>query len=141
MVYACKGAYMSSPETRRRGGQKLCTKCFLTRTRKEGGVCEKCIAGEKSRLDLLARFAVPYPIPFPRRLRGVKLPCEGREDLFLTDEADQEARELCEWCPARDWCLDFGLWNDQYGTWGGLSQHERRIVKRGLRQDRFVLIA
>lgn len=61
--------------------------------------------------------------------------------MFETDEALQEARDKCEQCPARDWCLDYGMWNDQWGTWGGLSQRERRIVRTGLRKDGFGLIA
>lgn len=131
---------MSSKETRERGGQATCSNCHQYRTGRIEGICYRC-EQEINKDNLLKRFAVKYPIPFPESLKGVPLPCEGHTALFETDEAQQDARDMCEWCPAREWCLDFGMWNDQWGTWGGLSQHERRVVKKGLRKSSFHLIA
>lgn len=132
---------MSSKETRRKGGLPLCTKCQVAKTRDPGGVCYSC-RENKMRLDLITKFAVKYPIPIPLDMRDKEANCFGDDpELFTQDETPQIARDICQDCPLNSWCLDFGLWNDQYGTWGGLSQHERRVVKKGLSKSAFALIA
>ena len=43
----------------------------------------------------------------------------------------REAKRICAACPVRDECLDYALANDErFGIWGGLSERERRRVKR-----------
>jgi hypothetical protein len=91
--------------------------------------------------DLLKRFAVKYPIPLPEHLKGVSPACEGLSQRFETDEALPVAREMCKACPLYDWCLDYGTMNDMWGTWGGLSQGERRVVREGLSKLAFELVA
>ncbi|HJR18350.1 MAG TPA: WhiB family transcriptional regulator, partial [Actinomycetota bacterium] len=42
-----------------------------------------------------------------------------------------EAKRICAQCAVRDECLDYALANDErFGIWGGLSERERRRVKR-----------
>ncbi|MCL6293202.1 WhiB family transcriptional regulator [Streptomyces sp. 43Y-GA-1] len=42
-----------------------------------------------------------------------------------------EAKALCNTCPVQPACLDWALGNDeQTGVWGGLSEDERRALKR-----------
>ena len=42
-----------------------------------------------------------------------------------------EAKEVCARCPVRDACLDFALSTGQaYGIWGGLTEDERRSLRR-----------
>lgn len=94
------------------------------------------------RLDLVERVSVKYPIPIPLDMRDKEANCFGEDpELFAQKETSQLARDICQDCPLNSWCLDFGLWNDQYGTWGGLSQRERRIIKKGLSKSAFALIA
>ena len=43
----------------------------------------------------------------------------------------REAKRICQACAVRDECLEYALLNDErFGIWGGLSERERRRLKR-----------
>ncbi len=43
----------------------------------------------------------------------------------------REAKKVCGSCDVRSECLDYALENDErFGIWGGLSERERRKLKR-----------
>ena len=43
----------------------------------------------------------------------------------------REAKRVCVGCEVRAECLDYALANDErFGIWGGLSERERRRLKR-----------
>ncbi len=43
----------------------------------------------------------------------------------------REAKRVCTTCEVRDECLEYALANDErFGIWGGLSERERRRVRR-----------
>jgi len=43
----------------------------------------------------------------------------------------REAKRICTACPVRNECLEHALGNDErFGIWGGLSERERRRMKR-----------
>ncbi|HXU96825.1 MAG TPA: WhiB family transcriptional regulator [Jiangellaceae bacterium] len=43
----------------------------------------------------------------------------------------EEAKSVCRRCPVREDCLQFALESGQdAGVWGGLSEDERRALKR-----------
>ena len=45
----------------------------------------------------------------------------------------REAKKMCLGCPVRSECLEYALANDErFGIWGGLSERERRRLKRGI---------
>jgi WhiB family transcriptional regulator, redox-sensing transcriptional regulator len=45
----------------------------------------------------------------------------------------REAKRICQGCEVRDACLDYALAHDErFGIWGGLSERERRRLKRGI---------
>jgi WhiB family transcriptional regulator, redox-sensing transcriptional regulator len=45
----------------------------------------------------------------------------------------REAKRICLGCEVRDKCLEYALANDErFGIWGGLSERERRRLKRGI---------
>jgi WhiB family redox-sensing transcriptional regulator len=45
----------------------------------------------------------------------------------------REAKRICLGCEVRDECLDYALAHDErFGIWGGLSERERRRLKRGI---------
>ncbi|CAM2939131.1 Transcriptional regulator WhiB [Skermania piniformis] len=45
----------------------------------------------------------------------------------------REAKRICMGCQVRDECLEYALANDErFGIWGGLSERERRRLKRGI---------
>jgi len=43
----------------------------------------------------------------------------------------REAKRVCASCDVRAECLDYALGNDErFGIWGGLSERERRKIRR-----------
>ncbi|WP_448061601.1 WhiB family transcriptional regulator [Cellulomonas hominis] len=43
----------------------------------------------------------------------------------------REAKKVCAGCDVRGECLEYALANDErFGIWGGLSERERRKIKR-----------
>ncbi|MFA4080136.1 WhiB family transcriptional regulator [Mycobacteroides salmoniphilum] len=45
----------------------------------------------------------------------------------------REAKRICQGCEVKDECLESALANDErFGIWGGLSERERRRLKRGI---------
>lgn len=46
-------------------------------------------------------------------------------------QSTREAKRVCAGCPVRIECLTFALTNNErFGVWGGLSDTERRKVRR-----------
>jgi WhiB family redox-sensing transcriptional regulator len=62
-------------------------------------------------------------------------------DLFFPERgaSTREAKEVCRGCVVREDCLDHAVANgEKFGIWGGLSERERRRVRRaraGARQN------
>ncbi|MCU1468294.1 MAG: transcription factor WhiB [Actinomycetia bacterium] len=56
----------------------------------------------------------------------------GSVDFFpARGESVRDAKAVCAVCPVRDECLDFALrMKVAHGVWGGLSERERRTVRR-----------
>jgi len=47
----------------------------------------------------------------------------------------EKAKEFCNRCEAREECLTFALeYNQDSGVWGGLSEYERRGIRRKSRR-------
>ena len=45
----------------------------------------------------------------------------------------REAKKICLGCEVRAECLEYALAHDErFGIWGGLSERERRRLKRGI---------
>jgi WhiB family redox-sensing transcriptional regulator len=43
----------------------------------------------------------------------------------------REAKKVCTTCDVRSECLEYALSNDErFGIWGGLSERERRRLKK-----------
>lgn len=54
----------------------------------------------------------------------------------------REAKRICSRCEVKSECLEYALAHDErYGIWGGLSERERRKVRRGERSHDLVTIA
>jgi WhiB family redox-sensing transcriptional regulator len=54
-------------------------------------------------------------------------------DLFFPERgaSTREAKEVCKGCEVRQQCLDYALANgEKFGIWGGLSERERRRLRR-----------
>lgn len=60
--------------------------------------------------------------------------CMGVDpDLFFPERgaSTREAKEVCRGCVVREQCLEFALENsEKFGIWGGLSERERRRIRR-----------
>jgi WhiB family redox-sensing transcriptional regulator len=91
---------------------------------------------------LIERFAPPGTIP------GMHLETISPNDSTWQDQAlcaqtgadfffpgpgssVREAKRICSLCEMRAACLEYALENDErFGIWGGLSEQERRALKR-----------
>ena len=60
--------------------------------------------------------------------------CMGVDpDLFFPERGSstREAKEVCRGCVVRVDCLEFAIANgEKFGIWGGMSERERRRVRR-----------
>ena len=60
--------------------------------------------------------------------------CKGANaDLFFPERgaSTRTAKSICRECPVRAECLEFALSSgEKFGIWGGLSERERRRVRR-----------
>jgi WhiB family redox-sensing transcriptional regulator len=60
--------------------------------------------------------------------------CAGVDpDLFFPKEYERsdEAKAICHECPVRQECLEYALAHgEKFGVWGGLTERERRRVRR-----------
>src|SRR6202163_3833026 len=60
--------------------------------------------------------------------------CMGVDpDLFFPERgaSTREAKEVCRGCVAREDCLEYALDNgEKFGIWGGMSERERRRLRR-----------
>lgn len=88
-------------------------------------------AGQDAQLPLL-QAAVQQEWHHGAACRG------GDSDLFFpvgdgvrAGAQAEVAKSYCRGCPVIDECLRFALDNDdQFGVWGGLTEKERRALKR-----------
>ena len=58
---------------------------------------------------------------------------QAEPDTFFPEKggSTREAKRICTDCPVRAECLEYALENDErFGIWGGLSERERRKLKR-----------
>lgn len=56
-------------------------------------------------------------------------------DIFFPEKggSTRDAKSVCRGCEVREMCLQYALANDEkFGIWGGLSERERRRLRRGL---------
>ena len=58
--------------------------------------------------------------------------CAGEVDFFpARGESVRDAKAVCAVCPVKRECLDFALrLKVAHGVWGGLSERERRTLRR-----------
>lgn len=61
-------------------------------------------------------------------------------DMFFTGQGEptEPAKAVCRRCPVREDCLDHALTPpvERFGVWGGLSERERRRLRRTRHQAR-----
>ncbi|HVA61312.1 MAG TPA: WhiB family transcriptional regulator [Mycobacteriales bacterium] len=65
--------------------------------------------------------------------RGDALCAETDPEAFFPEKggSTREAKRVCVGCEVRGACLEYALAHDErFGIWGGLSERERRRLKR-----------
>lgn len=97
-----------------------------------------CVIGYNDRLIDL--FAVLRPQPAPAREAPEDLSWQDRgrcaetfPDAFFPEKggSTREAKAVCRSCEVRESCLQYALEHDErFGIWGGMSERERRRLKR-----------
>ncbi|MBA2577691.1 MAG: WhiB family transcriptional regulator [Euzebyaceae bacterium] len=58
---------------------------------------------------------------------------QAEPDTFFPEKggSTREAKRICALCEVRAECLEYALENDEhFGIWGGMSERERRRLKR-----------
>jgi WhiB family redox-sensing transcriptional regulator len=79
--------------------------------------------------DLFNLIVLPLDTGWKRQAN-----CMGVDpDLFFPERGSstREAKEVCRGCVVREDCLEFALNNgEKFGIWGGLSERERRRIRR-----------
>ena len=60
--------------------------------------------------------------------------CKGADaDLFFPERgaSTRKAKAICRACTVQDECLEYAVeQSEKFGIWGGLSERERRRIKR-----------
>lgn len=54
-------------------------------------------------------------------------------DMHRESELRKQAKAVCDGCPVKIACGDFALLDPSLmGTWGGMTEHERMLIRRGI---------
>ncbi|MCV7077857.1 WhiB family transcriptional regulator [Mycobacterium szulgai] len=78
----------------------------------------------------------PEPEPIPADQWQDRALCAQTDpEAFFPEKggSTREAKKICLGCEVRHECLEYALAHDErFGIWGGLSERERRRLKRGI---------
>jgi WhiB family redox-sensing transcriptional regulator len=77
----------------------------------------------------------PLPEPAADQWQDRALCAQTDPEAFFPEKggSTREAKKICLGCEVRHECLDYALEHDErFGIWGGLSERERRRLKRGI---------
>jgi WhiB family redox-sensing transcriptional regulator len=61
-------------------------------------------------------------------------------DLFFPEKEENQlgqteinmAKRICRSCPHQTECAEWGIKNERYGIWGGLTETDRRPIRKSL---------
>jgi WhiB family redox-sensing transcriptional regulator len=108
------------------------------RTRRNQAGVGGAVTGHNDRL--IDIFAVLRPRPVAERTAPEDLSWMDRAlcpetdpDAFFPEKggSTREAKRVCRSCEVRAECLEYALGRDErFGIWGGMSERERRRLKR-----------
>jgi WhiB family redox-sensing transcriptional regulator len=86
-------------------------------------------------LILVPEVIEPVPETIDDQWQDRALCAQTDPEAFFPEKggSTREAKRICLGCEVRDACLDYALAHDErFGIWGGLSERERRRLKRGI---------
>jgi len=90
---------------------------------------------ERAHLSLVPDLAEASPQEVDDQWQERALCAQTDPEAFFPEKggSTREAKRICLGCDVRDACLEYALANDErFGIWGGLSERERRRLKRGI---------
>ena len=79
------------------------------------------------------RLTGPSIVDMAKRIAEFGLCSQTDPEAFFPEKGGlaRAAKQTCLACEVRDECLEYAIENgEQYGMWGGKSEHERRKIKR-----------
>lgn len=79
------------------------------------------------------RLVEPVQFEKPPSWQDEALCAETDPEAFFPEKggSSRDAKQVCRSCDVRMPCLEYALDNDiRYGIWGGMSERERRRLKR-----------
>jgi WhiB family transcriptional regulator, redox-sensing transcriptional regulator len=82
-----------------------------------------------------AAFEPELPPTTPDQWQDRALCAQTDPEAFFPEKggSTREAKKICLGCEVRHECLEYALAHDErFGIWGGLSERERRRLKRGI---------
>ena len=123
--HACNFMRVVSPGSRTRGPSGHLTSTGRARTRPDqGGVVD----------ELRLLFAVSeFEEDAPPTWQDRALCAQTDPEAFFPEKggSTREAKRVCTGCEVRGECLEYALARDErFGIWGGMSERERRRLKR-----------
>ena len=92
---------------------------------------EPCGECAESKKGLCRRHWAIHPrevIPFPFSSE-VDLPCTGRWREHDEEEVTPDVITRCSGCPARVWCLQTAVANNEVGIWAGTNTDDRALLR------------
>jgi len=70
------------------------------------------------------------------RDRGLCLQVDPDAFFPASGHSAVPAKQVCARCEVRAECLEWALTHDEWGVWGGLSERERRPLRRQRKGER-----
>lgn len=89
--------------------------------------------GERTHLSLVGGASLLGLQPGDEQWQELALCAQTDPESFFPEKggSTREAKRICTGCEVRDACLEYALAHDErFGIWGGLSERERRRLKR-----------
>jgi WhiB family transcriptional regulator, redox-sensing transcriptional regulator len=99
------------------------------------GVCDDEATGDRPRLSLVVNGFEEMFDSIEEQWQERALCAQTDPEAFFPEKggSTREAKRICLGCDVRDECLEYALAHDErFGIWGGLSERERRRLKRGI---------
>jgi WhiB family redox-sensing transcriptional regulator len=96
---------------------------------------EASLLGNRPHLSLVADPYEPELETEDNQWQDRALCAQTDPEAFFPEKggSTREAKRICLGCEVKDRCLDYALAHDErFGIWGGLSERERRRLKRGI---------
>ncbi|AGP31397.1 putative WhiB transcription regulator [Corynebacterium terpenotabidum Y-11] len=97
-------------------------------------MAEGSMAVDPGRSDLTSDFDAFYE-KVEQEWQEQALCAQTDPEAFFPEKggSTREAKRICRACGVRDECLEYALAHDErFGIWGGLSERERRRLKKRL---------